>query len=269
MNTASITGVLQEGPGQWIARYIRMAGIAPRSSLSDSFMAMPDRRYNDDEIAEIFQKASEGPQGASLQRSGEEGMTLAELQAIGREVGISPEAVDRAAKSLDVRPRAGTRKFLGLPLGVERTIELGRRLSEEEWERLVVELREVFRARGVVSSSGSFRQWTNGNLQALLEPTATGHRLRLLTRKGNFLVSLALGAAMTSIGIGALITAGGVGQLATVPDLLLALFGAGYLANATLRLPRWARLRGQQMEAITTRLALETGADVPEDKGST
>jgi hypothetical protein len=258
--------VFQEGPGQWIARYIRIAGIAPRSSLSDSFMAMPDRRYNDDEIAEIFQKASEGPQGASLQRGGEEGMSLAELQAIGREVGIAPEAVDRAAKSLDVRPRAGTRTFLGLPLGVERTIDLGRRLTEEEWERLVVELREVFRARGVVSSSGSFRQWTNGNLQALLEPTVTGHRLRLLTTKGNLRMSILTGAAMVCIGVGTMMAAGGVGYAGAVTDVLLSLFGAGFIANSVLRVPGWARLRGSQMDAITTRLALETATQpAPED----
>lgn len=220
-------------------------------------MAMADRRYNDDEIAEIFRKASEGPQGTSLQRAGEDGLTLAQLQDIGREVGIAPEAVDRAARSLDVRPRAGSRTFLGLPIGVQRTVELGRRLSEEEWERLVVELREVFAARGTVSGSGSFRQWTNGNLQALLEPTATGQRLRMLTTKGSAGMSIVVGAAMMSMGIGAMITAGGVGHL---PDLLMSLFGAGYIANTVLRLPRWARLRGSQMEAITSRLALEAAA---------
>ncbi len=230
---------------------------------------MTDRRYNDDEIAEIFQKASEGPQGTSLQRAGGDGLTLAQLQDIGREVGISPEAVDRAARSLDVRPRAGSRKFLGLPIGVQRTVDLGRRLTEDEWERLVVELREVFGARGTVSGSGSFRQWTNGNLQALLEPTATGQRLRMLTTKGNLPVSIVTGAAMMSMGIVAMITAGGIGHVGTVPDLLISLFGAGFIANSTLRLPSWARLRASQMEALTSRVALETAAppapDDPDD----
>jgi hypothetical protein len=226
---------------------------------------MPDRRYNDDEIAEIFQRAAEGPQGTSLQPAAQEGLTLEDLREIGREAGISPEAVDRAAKSLDVRPRAGTRKFLGLPLGVERAIDLGRRLTDEEWERLVVELREVFRARGVVSAYGSFRQWTNGNLQALLEPTANGHRFRLVTTKGNLRMSIVMGAAMMSMGTGALITAGAIGQLGTVPDLLLALFGAGYLANSTLRQPAWARLRASQMEAIIARLAQETATQPASD----
>lgn len=226
-------------------------------------MAMTNRRYNDDEIAEIFQKATEGPQSASFQSAGEEGMTLAELQDIGREVGISPEAVDRAARSLEVRPRAGVRSFLGLPIGVERTIALGRRLTEAEWERLVVELREVFNARGAVSSNGSFRQWTNGNLQALLEPTPNGHRLRISTVKGNLRMSMAAGASMLGVGIFMSVAAAAAGHLAgAIPEAaLMSLFGVGIMANGALRLPRWARLRARQMDEITTRLALETNTD--------
>ena len=36
-------------------------------------------------------------------------------------------------------------------------------------------------ARGHLSEEGPFRQWTNGNLQALLEPTESGQQLRLKT----------------------------------------------------------------------------------------
>ena len=235
---------------------------------------MADRRYSDEEIAAIFQRAAESPepQGTSIQSASGEGMTLAELQDIGREVGISPEAIDTAAKSLDLRPRAGTRKFLGLTLGVERMIDLERRLTEDEWERLVVELREVFGARGTVSSSGSFRQWTNGNLQALLEPTRNGQRLRLRTTKGSFPTAMAAGGMMLFAGIFTAISTGLAGHLvgsAAIDAALFSAVGTGILGIASLRLPSWARLRGQQMEAITTRLALETGADVPEDKGST
>jgi hypothetical protein len=230
---------------------------------------MPDRHYNDEEIAEIFRQAAEGPQGTSVQSASQEGMTLAELREIGREAGIAPEAVDRAAKSLDVRPRAGSRKFLGLPLGVERTIDLGRRLTDEEWERLVVELREVFGARGTVSSSGSFRQWTNGNLQALLEPTRNGQRLRLRTTKGNFATLMAGGGMMLFAGIFTAVATTLAGHFAGAAAIDAAIFsavGAGIMGSAALRLPGWARLRGDQMEAITTRLALETAAQpAPED----
>ena len=146
---------------------------------------MTDRRYDDDEVAAIFAKTAEGPQNAPLQAASHEGMTLAELQDIGREVGIAPDAVARAAQALAIRPTTDAQTFLGMPLEVGRTIELGRKLTDAEWEHLVGELRVVFKARGKVSSGGSLRQWTNGNLQALLEPTPTGQRLRLSTRKGD------------------------------------------------------------------------------------
>jgi hypothetical protein len=226
---------------------------------------MDNRRYDDDEVSAIFQKAAEGPQSAPLQSAGEEGMTLAELQDIGREVGISPEAVAAAARSLENRPRAGARSFLGLPVGVERTVVLDRRLTEAEWERLVVELREVFNARGSVNSDGSFRQWTNGNLQALLEPTATGHRLRLSTVKGNVRVSMAAGTAILGVGVVMSIAAAAAGNLGSVmPQIaMMSLVGIGAVANGALRLPGWARLRGRQMDAITARLAAETAAQDP------
>lgn len=224
---------------------------------------MTDRRYDDDEVAEIFAKAAEGPQAPSLQPPRDEGMTLAELQEIGREAGISPEAVERAARSLAVRPQGGSRSFFGLPIGVERSISLDRRLTEAEWEQLVVELREVFHARGVVSASGSFRQWTNGNLQALLEPTAKGHRLRISTVKGSARAMTIGGVAMLGVGAVMGIAAAAAGNIASVAPAvgIYLAAGIGLIASSTLRLPAWARLRGRQMEEITSRLALETGTD--------
>jgi hypothetical protein len=231
---------------------------------------MTDRRYDDDEVAEIFRKAAEGPQSLPRHAARNEGMTLAELQDIGREVGIAPEAVEGAARSLELRPRGGVRKFFGLPFGVERTIALDRRLSEAEWERLVVELREVFNARGVVSSNGSFRQWTNGNLQALLEPVANGHRLRLTTLNGNARFSMSAGSAMIGLGGVLSIAAAAAGNLGAAAQgiAIMSALGIGLVANGVLRLPGWARLRGHQMEAITAQLALETGSKSPDGKPS-
>lgn len=229
---------------------------------------MTDRRYDDDEAAEIFRKAAEGPQSLPSQTSGEVGMTLAELQDIAREAGISPDAVASAARSLEIQPRASGRTFLGLPIGVERTVALDRKLSDDEWERLVVQLREIFHARGRVSSTGSFRQWTNGNLQVLLEPTAGGQRLRLSTTKGNAVATMLFGAAMLGIGVVMAIAATMSGHLADATTGIAIFAGGGVvtIANGALRLPGWARLRERQMEAITTQVAIETNSIAPNDK---
>jgi hypothetical protein len=226
---------------------------------------MTDRRYNDEEVAAIFLAAAEGPQTPPLHAPHEEGLTLADLQEIGREVGIAPDAVAQAARSLDLRGRAASRTFFGLPIGVERAVALNRWLTDEEWERLVVELREVFNAKGTVRSYGSLREWTNGNLQALLEPTASGHRLRLRTVKGNARASMTAGLA--AIGTGAAVAAATAvaGQLGhAVPGIVfLSVVGLGMFANGALQLPGWARLRGRQMEGIAARLALPPGSPPP------
>lgn len=145
---------------------------------------MVDRRYNDDEVAAIFRAAAEGSESHALPGGHTDGLTLYDLQAIGREVDISPDAVSHAAQSLD-RPREPvvSETFLGLPIAVGRIVALNRRLTDAKWELLVVELREVFHARGTVRAQGSLREWSNGNLHALLEPTPTGHQLRLGTSR--------------------------------------------------------------------------------------
>ncbi|MGH7710825.1 MAG: hypothetical protein ACREOG_06050, partial [Gemmatimonadaceae bacterium] len=137
---------------------------------------MTERRFSDMEVAAIFERATEAREERQreLPASSGEGLTLAELQEIGRDVGISSDLIAHAAQMLDKGGQPTSRTFLGLPIGVGRTVDLDRRLSEDEWERLVVDLRETFDARGTVRREGSLRQWTNGNLQAVLEPTETG-----------------------------------------------------------------------------------------------
>jgi len=228
---------------------------------------MTERRYSEDEVSTIFERAAEAQQAVRrMLPPGGEGMSLAELRTIGHEVGIPAELVDQAARSLDQpgTPSA-TRKFLGLPLGVGRTVELGRRLTDDEWDRLVVDLRETFDARGTVRQDGSLKQWTNGNLQVLLEPSATGHRLRMKTLMGSARASMTMGlfALGTS---GALVlaaaTKGNFAEgLATMGALMIA--GAAMFTIGAARLPGWAKTRLKQMEGIAARLALASG---PPDK---
>ncbi len=218
---------------------------------------MAERRYNDKEIAAIFRAAAEQePQNPQREVARDEGLTLAELQAIGGEVGISSAAVAQAARAVDVRLGPASRTLLGLPIGVSRTVNLNRRLTDEEWERLVVQLREVFNARGRTRSEGSLRQWTNGNLQVLLEPTETGHRLRFGTVHGA--ARAAIGAGFGVLGIAAIVAVSGAiwGTLGDAMSgiALMAAAGVGMIVSGALRLPRWARLRERQMEALAARV---------------
>jgi len=218
---------------------------------------MTDRRYNDKEIAAIFRAATEGPLSPLRQVPPEEGLTLADLQAIGREVGISPAAVAQAAQALDIRRETAARTFFGLPIGVARTVNLNRRLTDPEWERLVVQLREVFNARGTTRSDGSLRQWTNGNLQVLLEPTEAGHRLRFRTLHGAARASMGAGLAVFGVTATVAVATAISGHLGdAIPEIVLLLAaGMAMIVNGALRLPGWARLRGRQMDALAAQIA--------------
>jgi hypothetical protein len=214
----------------------------------------PERRYNEAEVAAIFERAASAQQGGSPQLPSGDGMTLRDLQQIGREVGIAPELIADAARAVGRRTGVATsRQFLGLPIGVGRTIELDRELTDREWEQLVVDLRETFDARGSLRhDGGSLRQWTNGNLQALLEPTPSGHRVRLRTVKGDARALLTGGLVLLGAAFVGAITANPTGMS------LWALIGTAMLGIAAFRLPGWARERRRQMDEIAERLAITT-----------
>jgi len=218
---------------------------------------MTDRRFNEDEVAEIFRQATEAQQQTpQRQLPSGEGLTLPEIQEIGQQVGISPELVVRAAASLTAAGSQTSRSLFGFTIGVGRTIELDRKLTEDEWEQLVVDLRETFDARGAVRQDGSFRQWTNGNLQVLLEPTPNGQRIRFRTVKANSralimggLLTAGLAAAFGVVGL----TGGSHSNLVIAANM--AAISIGEIAIGALQLPRWARLRRKQMEEVAQRLA--------------
>lgn len=228
---------------------------------------MTERQYNEEEVAAIFARAAE-TEHAELPPSPEgKGLTLAALQDIGREVGISPASIARAARSLEQAGHPAARKFLGLPIGVGRTVEFDRPLSDAAWEALVADLRTTFDARGTVRYDGPFRQWTNGNLQALLEPTPTGHRLRLQTVKGDARSMMIAGGAALGGAAGILVTlavAGSLGNPGAATGIgFMALMGLGMLAAGALRVPGWARRRSAQIEAIIARLARDDSVHDP------
>ena len=220
---------------------------------------MTQRRYSDEEVTAIFEAATEGPRSTALQRGSQEGLTLADLQQIGAQVGLTPDAVAQAAHSLQLRPQAASQSFLGLPIGVERTVTLDRRLTDTEWENVIGEMRAVFRANGKSSAAGLFRQWSNGNLRASLEPTETGHRLRLSTFKGSARPMIGVGALLAGAGFmtwAAALLAGQLNAASLLSASLLAGGGIAVMASNALRLRSWSQLRGEQLESIASRVAL-------------
>lgn len=226
--------------------------MAPARSAGD-ISPMTAKRFNEDEAAAIFQRAAELEQRAPAAMSLHEGMTLEELQAIGEEAGLSPELVARAAAMPTNASAKPIRHVLGIPVGVGHTIELGRPLGEAEWERLIVDLRETFDARGAIRVEGGFRQWTNGNLQVLVEPMPTGHRIRFRTVNGQARRLMGMGGVFAVTGGMLFALSAAIGGAAK-EGVVFGALGAGMFALGAARLPGWARARRDQMEAVAERV---------------
>lgn len=223
-------------------------------------------------MEEIFRRATEPAEGTGRPGLHREGLTLGEIQEIGGEVGVPPERIEAAARSLERTPATPPKKkrFFGVPIGVGRSVELSRPLTDDEWHRLVGDLRHTFDASGKVREEGRFREWRNGNLRAVLEPSGDGERLRLRTEKGS---------ARPGIGVGAGLLGGGVffalldllsgGEMGRDPESMttLIIVGAVFLAVNLFQLPRWARTRERQMEEVAGRVWgwVEGSEDRPKD----
>jgi hypothetical protein len=95
-----------------------------------------ERRYGEDEVSEIFEAtAAARPSSGSAHPAPVRGLTLAELQEIGMEVGVAPGRIADAAAKVDRRRNAtpaGT--WLGMPVSAGRTMDLPRAPTDREWD---------------------------------------------------------------------------------------------------------------------------------------
>jgi len=225
----------------------------------------PTRRFDDREIALIFERAGH-LQESTHGNPGNEGLTLAQLQEIARDVGIAPEHVTQAAQAVARGELAPSRspRWLGLPVAVSRVVEFEHPVSDVAWAQLVGSMRETFDARGRLESDGVSHMWSNGNLRAVLEPTERGHRLRLSTRKGSARSLVAVGVGyLTGSGLFTLLGATGAmaSNAATPAAAIFAACGLVFLASTAFTLPRWARTRASQMESIAAQAGRLTTGD--------
>lgn len=227
---------------------------------------MTERRYADQEVAEILEAAATPRAGDGRALASSSGLSLAELQAIGAEVGIAPERIADAAAALEMRRNAAPRRTnLGMPVSVGRTVELPRAPTDREWELLLAELRATFGAHGKDASQGELRAWRNGNLHAYVEPTESGHRLRLGSMKGDGPTFVWLGLAWLLAGLGMLaaVLLTGEGADDAVAAVIFTIMGIAALVFNAMRLPRWADEREAQMEHVAARARTLLAAPAP------
>lgn len=242
---------------------------SPANSFPEDRYHMDNpRKYNESEIEAIFSSAARAQETARTSIGESEGLTLEELQRIGREAGITPEFIRRAAAALEMgTPDESTDRLVGLPIGVGRSAVVPGPLTDEAWDQLVADLRRTFRATGRTRVDGSLRQWRNGNLRASVEPVADGYRLDISTMNGNLRSGIVGG--MVAVVLGLLLTVMHFLSGETMSDtyrtlVVTAMAVIGLATIAGFRLPGWARERKLQMKDVLERaMERSTAASVP------
>jgi hypothetical protein len=229
-----------------------------------------ERRYSEDEVTEILERAtSTDVSPARGPGSAADGLTLAELQDIGAEVGIPAERMAAAAAAVGTRavPARKPKTLLGTPRSVSRVVAIDRPLDEDEWNRLVADLRQTFEAVGQIHVHGNLRTWSNGNLQVHVEPAGDRYRVRMTTLKGSALPNLGMGAIWLALGaLSIALAESGMGD----PAGLMIGSGFGFVGLSQilvtrLRLSGWAHERAEQMEGLAERIShlLDEPAETP------
>ncbi len=234
---------------------------------------MSQAEFDDVEVQRILKRASEQQQASERRELARgAGTSLSSLREIAEEVGIEPRFVDAAAREVALRrDHRPAKEFMGVPdeLRIQRV--LPDKVDDDEWIRIVDDLRATFGTAGHVSHYGRVREWQSGasstsggdySIHLRLEETEDGTALTLAQNiRNQTQLPKVLGATFGGLGVTflALIPA----MSAVVPPLLFAggniLAGAGLLLGGMNWTARWARRRMERFEASADRIELLAG----------
>jgi hypothetical protein len=246
------------------------------------------RRFDDDEIRAIFERAAERQEQARAaerrsEGEGTGGLSLEELQEIGTAAGIDPSHIAAAAEGID---RGGLARRAEDAVPAPVTAPSGKplmhesrpvpRLDDARWERMVEALRREAKVAGITGQVGRVREWAKDadskeSTPLTVRVVPEGERDRLEVTEGTeqlYLVPKVLGGVMA--GNGALI---GIILLlmdpsGPPPELAAAFLalGAAIWGGGTGIAKLVARRKADRLTGIADRLAL-LAAEAPERDG--
>ena len=177
---------------------------------------MPDhvprgRRYSEHEVSVILQKAAELQMRTHERADASgEGMSLAELESIATEAGMSVEHVRLAAMQLATRPeRSVSRTLLGAPMRVTVERDVAGELPASALEQVtnVIRRRLGSGRAGQVSAVGRSLLWTQDTLSGSITISVSPERGRTVIQVNQHLADFAT-AMLTIAGTGGLLGGG-------------------------------------------------------------
>ena len=239
---------------------------------------MPDR-FSEEEARQIFARAAERQHADDAAPAG---LSLAELQEIGKAAGLDPAHVAAAVAEVQGgagRSAAPPATFLGVDVEPRASRVLPAEVTDAVWGRMVGRLRPTFKTIGVTSKVGAVREWQGTNERGGL----SNLRMTAAAVEGGTLVTLETSRAKEArqyrflppffAVMASLIFAGGVAEgatgspaLWTITAVFLA-FGISLPAYARHGYVRWAERRQGQFDGLLDQfelLARDADAAPPE-----
>ena len=223
-----------------------------------------ERRYTDQEFALILRKAAELQDRSGVAAPAEGGLSLTEIAAIAREVGLDPDRVAQAAAELDsVRP-ARLSRLLGGSAHHRFETSVPGTLPPDAYPRVIDAVRAASRLHGEARETLGSVEWraSDGLTQLFVTITPSPDATRIVVtadRSSAQGVTWLLPSLLSFVAVG---ITGAIVEPSTVAGglgLAAGVLGAGLLGARTL----WAGLRRRfesRVEGILERTAREVGA---------
>jgi hypothetical protein len=223
------------------------------------FMKDEERKYSDEETKAIIQRALELQHTQASEIKSTDGVSLSDLTAIGKELGIDPAVIRHAVS--DISSRSNNRKnlrLLGAPVRPEERVFLRGSLPEEELRELSAGISGITGEAGQGSAAGSHLSWNSSGYYAMRTGTQLQIEISSYPEEGTVVLIKAdcssaaggiFGGLGGGIGLGAGLGVGlGVGIGALGSPLFAALVPLGFLGFAFIlsRSIFKAIVRGQQ-----------------------
>jgi len=117
-----------------------------------------ERRFTDHEVREILKKAVERTPSQGLVRR--EGMSLAELKAIGEEVGIDPVRLEEAARAVVLRDGNASNRVLGAPTVMTFERKVPGEFDPADTPEILAVIRRGMGYQGEVNEIHGSLEWT-------------------------------------------------------------------------------------------------------------
>ena len=220
------------------------------------------KRFSEADAQRIFALAAERQHERGQSESG---LSIEELEEVGRAAGLDPALVREAAMdALRPDPASTTKSVLGIPLAYRRERFFHGTATPEAWAQIVMDLRRQFDKPGLVTDIGPLREWrsvANDNQQPVtvtLSPERGGTRVVIEQSQTNTALGLGIATASNAVLglIFALVALVGAESDMFIPAMVMLTFAAIFGGGAYGGMRAYSTSQTQKFDAALDRIDL-------------